>query len=539
MRSAVACLLILALLPAITFAGQSPLAPPKDEDFEVWRTRSQALTDDLLKDAGQLSPMRRAVVLARLAQRWSADDQERTRRWFQSAIELVEQAPNKETADERRERIVATRIVLKSVARFDQNLTLRVARILTPNRQTSKDERSENAEWLINSATDLIALDTTRANELAGAALRIGPPNDLASFLRAMRIKDPKLADAVFIQALSSAKQQAFPVQLLNTLAYAAFPWARGWAGSIPPMFPDNLQRELLQVEINFLNANPINEQSRGSMCSCVSNFIAPLMSDFERLLPTESTTVQQAITKCQPPLGEQTSEPSLNTADDFLQAAASENHEGVRTRYELRAATSAMGAKDYDLAIRILDGMTKEQRESMNGSWESFRWEWAAQAAIDYYQRGRLDEMNLVFNAVPADLQPIAKISFLGRLDEPKDAEPTPLVQILNDALIELRRSTMPDLDKYNWYLAVLPSTIKYQPAEASGVLKAAVASLNNAKDRKKVETVDFADGIAAPLLAMDEYVVKDSIASITLAEIRANLRLVLLGATLRHLKS
>jgi hypothetical protein len=96
-----------------------------------------------------------------------------------------------------------------------------------------------------------------------------------------------------------------------------------------------------------------------------------------------------------------------------------------------------------------------------------------------------------------------------------------------------------MPDLDKYNWYLAVLPSTIKYQPAEASGVLKAAVASLNKAKDRKKVETVDFADGIAEPLLAMDEYVVKDSIASITLAEIRANLRLVLLGATLRHLKS
>jgi hypothetical protein len=89
MRSALACLLILALLPAITFAGQSRFAPPKDEDFEVWRTRSQALTDDLLKDAAQLSPMRRAVVLARLAQRWSADDQERARKWFQSAIELV------------------------------------------------------------------------------------------------------------------------------------------------------------------------------------------------------------------------------------------------------------------------------------------------------------------------------------------------------------------------------------------------------------------------------------------------------------------
>lgn len=534
MRSALACLLILVLLPTITFAGQPRFAPRKDEESELWRTRSQALTDDLLKDAGQLSPMRRAVILARLAYRWSTDDQEHARKWFQTAVELVEQAPIKETPNERRERIVAARIVLKNVARFDQSLTLRVVKILTPGKQTSKDERSENAEWLMNSATDLVRLDTTRANELAGAALRIGPPNDLASFLFAMRRKDPKLADAMFTQALSFAKQQSFPVQIMNTLAYAAFPLYRGWAGTLPPIPSENMQRELLQLEISFLNTHPIDEDNRGSMCSCVSNFIAPLAREFDRLLPTESAVVQQAINKCEsltPPAQE---EPS--TAEDFLQAAAEEKHDGVRTRLELRAATVASAAKDYDLAFRILDGMTKEQRDSMNGSWDTFRWDWAAQAAIDYYQRGRFDEMNVLFNSVPANLQPIARISFLGRLDEPKETELTPLVQILNEALIELRRSSMPDLDKYNWYLAVLPSTVKYQPAEAGGVLKAAVSSLNAAKDRKKLETVDFADGIAEPLLAMDEYVVKDSIAAITLAETRANLRLVLLGATLKR---
>ena len=135
--------------------------------------------------------------------------------------------------------------------------------------------------------------------------------------------------------------------------------------------------------------------------------------------------------------------------------------------------------------------------------------------------------------------MQPIAKIAFLGRLRETNDAEPAPLVQILNEALIELRRSTMPDLDKYNWYVALLRPTVKYQPAEASDVLKAAVSSLNRAEDRKKLETADFSDGIAEPLLAMDEYTVKDNIAAITLVETRANLRLVLLGATLRHMKS
>jgi hypothetical protein len=435
--------------------------------------------------------------------------------------------------------MVAARIVLKNVARFDQSLTLRLVRILTPNRQTSKDERSENAEWLMNSATDLVAVDTTRANELAGAALRIGPPNDLASFLLVMRRKDPKLADTMFTQALSLAKQQSFPVQLLNTLAYAAFPLSRGWAGSMPPIPSSNLQRELLQAEISFLNANPINEDNRGSMCSCVSGFIAPLSSEFDRLLPTESVVVQQALSKCEPPLGQQPPEESLHTSQDFLQAAASEKNEGVRTRFELRAATVAKAAKDYDLAFRILDGMTKEQRESMGDSWDSFRWEWAAEAAIDYYQQGRLDEMNVVLNTVPANVQPIAKIAFLGRLREPNDAEPLPLVQILNEALIAMRRSTMPDLDKYNWYLAVLRPTVKYQPAEAGNVLKAAVSSLNKAEDRKKLETTDFSDGIAEPVLAMDEYVVKDTIASITLVETRANLRLVLLGASLRRMKT
>ena len=277
-------------------------------------------------------------------------------------------------------------------------------------------------------------------------------------------------------------------------------------------------------------------------MCSCVSGFIAPLASEFDRLLPTESVVVQQAITKCEPvtpPLDSQPTEQSLHTSEDFLQAAASEKNEGVRTRFEFRAATVANAAKDYDLAFRILDGMTKVQRESMGDSWESFRWDWAAQAALDYYQHGRLDEMNVVLNTVPANVQPIAKIAFLGRLRESNDVEPAPLVQILNEALIEMRRSTMPDLDKYNWYLAVLRPTIKYQPAEASDVLKAAVSSLNKAKDRKKLETADFSDGIAEPLLAMDEYVVKDSIASITLVETRANLRLVLLGASLRRMKS
>jgi hypothetical protein len=502
---------------------------------ELWRARSEALTDDLLKDAGQMSAARRAVILGRLGQGWWTEDEFRARRWFQSAIELVEQAPNKESAAERRERILAARKLLKMVAPLDQKLMAPLIKILTPDAQTPDNERTENADWLVNSATDLVAVHPNRADELARLALRVGPPNDIATFLVAMRGKDAQRADAIFTHALSLAKEQSFPVELLNSLNYAAFPVQRNFARNAP-VPSDNLRTELLQYEIDFLNAYPINDENRGSICSSVSGFIAPMLSEFERLLPTDAAVVRQAMDRCQPLVP--TDQP--HTSEDFLKAASDAKDARARTNYEFRAAYAAYGAKDYDLAIKILDGMSKEQRGFMGGgAWESYRWSWAAQGAIAYYQRGRLAEMNAILNSVPASLQPFAKISFLDSLFEPKDADPAPLIQILNEALVDLRRSNATDADKYNWYIALIRPTVKYQPVDANGVLKAAVSFLNKAKDRKSLDTEEFSKLIAEPLLAMDELVVKESIAAITVAETRANLRVVLLTATLRHLKS
>ncbi len=525
-RRVAASTLMILLTVAICAIGQQN---------EVWRARSEALTDDLLKDAGQVSAARRAVILGRLGQGWWDEDESRARRWFQAAIELVEQVPNREPSTERRERITAARKLLKMVAPLDQKLMSPLIKILISGPLTTDGERSETAEWLMNSATDLVAVDPNGANELASLALRLGPPNDIATFLVAMRGKDEQRADAMFTHALSLAKQQSFPVQLLNSLNYAAFPVQRNFARNAP-VPSDKLRTELLQYEIDFLNADPIDDDNRGSICSCISGFIAPMLSEFDRLLPTDAVVVRQAMDKCQPLIP--TDQP--HTSEDFLKASADAKDARARTNYEFRAAYAAYGVKDYELAIKILDSMGKEQREFIGNQWESFRWSWAAQGAIDYYQRGRLAEMNVILNSVPASLQPFAKISFLDQLPEPKrDADPAPIIQILNEALIDLRRSNATDADKYNWYIAVLRTTVKYQPTEAAGVFNAAVSFLNKAKDRKSLETAEFSQRIAEPLLAMDEVAVKDSIAAITVAETRANLRVVLLTATLRHMKS
>jgi hypothetical protein len=547
MRSVLACLLVLALLPA--FAGVAAFAQQKNEEAELWRVRSQGITDDLLKDASQLSSTRRAVLVARLAQQWWANDQGRARTWFRNAIDVVEQVPNKETAAERQERLSTARLLLKFVAPIDKKLAAPLVKILNAvDEQSTNTERTNNADALIDSALALIEQDPQRAAELGALAIRLGPPSDIASLLLAMRQQNYKLADALFIQALSAARQNSFHVQTLNSLSYAAFPGQRG-SGDRKLAAPDYLRAQLLQLDVAFLNANPINPETEGSVCWCVSGFIAPVLSEFERLVPQGAEVVRQAIYKCQaanPAIKQQVdlssnSQP-LNTVEALLDASKDTTNDQIRTVYEYRAANLAIQNKDYELAIKILDNMSKEGRKLMDEAWIWYRVDWAAGVALEHYQHGRLFEMNLVLNAVPPDLQPLAKAVFVDRLPENKNPETDPTVQLLNDAKTGLRRANIRESDRYGCYFVLLRSVIKYQPSEAGAILKEAIASLNRFeqanKDRKTLNTPEFSKAIPASLLEMDEFAVKEGIASIATVETRAQLRLQLLEASLERMK-
>ena len=88
-----------------------------------------------------------------------------------------------------------------------------------------------------------------------------------------------------------------------------------------------------------------------------------------------------------------------------------------------------------------------------------------------------------------------------------------------------------------------LLRLTVKHDPPAASGALKEAIASLNRAeqamnKDQKTLNSSEFLQILPASLLEMDEFAVKEGLASITSVEMRAQLRLDLLKATLGKIK-
>lgn len=528
-------LLIVLVLPVLTFAQRNQPNPQKEIGDELWRVRAQTLTEDALKDASNLNSLRRALVWGKLAELWWREDPRRGRTWLTSAVEVVEQVPNRESPQERQQRMGTAKFLLDPATRFDEKLSRRLIALVTDvDESTSASDRNGSANSLIHAA--IRSDDPKRAAELGAEALRIGIPSDLADLLFALRGRDVKLADRLFLQALNVARKEEASA-LLAALTEAAFPKLQGVSDLVLEP-PDDLKTELLKVQAAFLSAHANELQGSLSICWAVSGFVVPVLSEFDRLLPQQAMLVRQTIQKCRsviPNAREELEAPgssqSLNTVDGLLKASAESEISSMRTLYQLRAAMLAKDHGDFERGIKILDNMSDESREVMQGSWAAYRWDWSASAALDHFQNGRLGEMNLVLDAVPPKLQPFAKMAFLDRLPVKKLPEGTPVIQFLNEAGVGLRKSSISESEKFVWYFGLLKLTMRYQRSDAIAVFKEAIASLNRAvtEDSKFLDTNEFANFLPASLLEIDEFSVKETLASVTNVEARIQLRLQL----------
>jgi len=527
--------MILALAQATTLA--------QNNERELWLVRAQNITSDLLKDGADLSSMQHAVLWVKLAQRWWREDPKRASTWIDNAIEIVEQVPNKETPDERETRLETARVLLTIATQLDQKFTKRLLTVLTPVDKSAEPQGNGNADALIDVAVAVVRDDPKRAADLGALALRTGAPDNLDQLLFQLRRQDPKLADDLFVQALAVARQSPKSM-LTNALMYLAFPVQRGMPADTP-IPPEPLRVELLQIYVSMITDSMAGDEKQNLTCGIVS-WLAPVFTEFERLVPKQWPIVRQAINQCQSAstlvhqiLDDATRSQPLNTVEALLKAAADEKDMQARTVYKSRAANLAKEHNDYELALKILEDMAKDEREFMGETWESLRWNWAADGAIEHYKAGRFREMNLLLDSTPSELQPFAKAAFVTWLPENAVSETAPILQILSDAIKGLRRLNIPVENKYEWYLGVLRATVKYQPLDANAVLKDAIASLNQVKEAHPLNQTDWLKWLGGPLVEMDEFVVKDALASITPVPYRAELRLALLDATLKRLNT
>lgn len=548
-----ACLMAVLMMVTPTLAQKNNSAQTRSAARALWFVRSQSITEELIKDASDLPPSARALLWARLGELWWQEEREKARSWLLKAVAIVEDVPNREGSDERSRRLNTARALLQIITPLDQVISRKLIPILDERGEgQASDEREANADAVIRAAIVLVEKNPERAAEMGTLALRIGRPSDIASLIFALRGTDTRLSEALFGQALVATRQTLAP-ELLHSLTRAAFPTESQIKTKMPEL-PDLLRRELLRLHIAYLEANRITPETRNSICVGIVSFILPVVGQIDRLLPEQGAFARQSVNQCQSlnPLAQQLVDDSLRqqplqTIDDFLKAADDAQDLKVRTVYQYRAAALAKNRKDYERALQILDSMSKESREFMQGSWEAYRWEWAARSAIDHFKNGELFEMRKVMDGVPANLQPLAKLAFISYLPEKRNKEADPTLEYLNDGRIGLGRSNLTDSDKKAWYLGLLELTVRYKPDDAIAVLTETVTVLNKAEktgrdeDRQTRESLlePISKNLSATLLEMDEYAVKKAISTISATDTRVRVRLDLLQACLTRLFS
>jgi hypothetical protein len=547
--------ILLALSFPVVFLQQKPANQQKDLAHDLWLVRSQTLTDELLKDGANLQPSQRSLLFARLAQQWWRDNPEKAKSWMAPAIATVESVPNKENSEDRRKRISTARQLLQIAAPLDPKFTARVIAVLKDaDKQIGNEERSANAEGILDAAYQLVDSNPVRASELGAVALSMDHDSNVFSLILSLRQKNAKLGGALLIQALALGRETLEP-QLLMTITRATFPAEMKVATNAPPA-AETLRTGLLQLDLSYLQANPINSDTRNSVCLSVISFIVPVLAEFERRLPGQAPAVRQAINQCQSlsPLAQQLIDDALrpeplNDVDDLVKAAQDSDDVKVKTVYEFRAATLAREKKDYVRALAILEGISSDGRAFMGDMWPFFRWDWASLAAVDQYNQGDFSAMRNTIHTVPNDLKAFAKLAFIDRLPDKRNKDADPTLEFLDDARNELGSAAGSDSARYPWYFMLFRLTVKYAPMNSQAILKEAIASLNRAEqanengglneEERHRQTADIWKNLAASLIDMDEYAVKDAISSISSTPTRVHVRLELLHACLERMRT
>src|ERR1041385_6152821 len=167
----------------------------QESELKVWLNRAQQVTNEVLSDAPRLSKPERALTLARLADVWWRDDQERARTWYKQAVELVEPVAG-ESASETQCRLAIARTVLPILARRDVELNKRLLSLIsdTKHNQDPKN-RAENADALVSAALAIVAADPETAEALAESSLKLAPSIRLGQLLWRLHSGSPAAGD--------------------------------------------------------------------------------------------------------------------------------------------------------------------------------------------------------------------------------------------------------------------------------------------------------------------------------------------------------
>jgi hypothetical protein len=537
MRFACVCLLFLVVGEARIGETNSAFSI-QDNSPDYWKLQAHLLTEDVLKDAIDLASLDRALLFGRLAEIWWSQDVERARILLQKAIAEVESRSADDNKSDRLRRNSVLTTLLTIAAPLDERYTDQLTEMLKPRAGKPIDqEASESATALAQAALTVLDVDPTRAAALGSASLRAGRSRSLANVLSRLRLRRKALGDALFNEALMTAAGGS-DGELLTSLIIIAF------NGPAPS---DDLRRSVVvAIEREFVGNSRQTAVNRG--CSLAPT-IAPLLGEFDRVLPQSAATIRGGLIRCQKshnPSSDATVDRILNnerveTVSDLLDAANKARTIDDRVLFLGRAANLAAQQGNFEQAVTILDGIAEEERKALGDVWSDWRWDFAASAAVARLKADDRYGMEKIIASSPVNLRAFVQVAVAEALADYGDtAGAVELLEAARKAFLKL--DDMPNM--FDWYISLLGRYAKLAPKEGPQVFRDFVTVNNRARSHANEKSEPRSDTLQplklpASVVQIDLPIMKDASSALAPLSMRVRARLGLVKSLLESARA
>lgn len=477
--------LFVILLLSIVVVGQDGA---KLLQRDLWRTRADALTNVLLKEADHKDTLDKVLLMAELSDLWWESDQNQANAWIEKAVDAIAFYSADEIRDQKEKFFRVGRQTLGLISSHNKKQSSRLAAILSKAGDTPDKEKNPDAEGLIEQALKIVKDDPKTAAELGLRALSLGFPSSADSLSWALRRYNPELANRFVRAALANVAASPDRTSFY-WMEFIVFP------ENLISDFPANL-RAPVELKISFLNlvADYLSQLqlsfSSRSIASCADEalFTVKLEKGFAELLPQRSNAVTQAINIClgnrSQQLREQVTNTSANTDVDELLKKADESQDTLfRANYLIKAASAAHQRKKFAKSIEILDRMSDEERKPNVEYWEELRWESGARLAVVRFKDGDVAGAQQVLKDIPATLRPLGQITFVLQFSSEDITSYQICVDLLNDARA-ISKSDLAFMRRSSYWLSLVKLYSNYKmPTEAAETFKEIAVAFNNSR--------------------------------------------------------
>src|ERR1700752_71166 len=551
---------LLFLLTSMAAVTVGQVQSKENVDLQYRRTLTETqieqVSNDLIKDATLFQPVERAILWSRLGELWWKTDAPRARRFLSKAVEDLEAATAANNtaggsqATDSAQLIGAIRVALRIIAARDQKLSDRLQPLLTTLAENKGNAASSNSNYiadaLVEAGMQVVSENPARAAQLGSASLRYGDASKFNLLLIELRERNSKLADDLFTEALNAA-QLLQNLNLVSSLTFAAF--TSNYNPNIKATPPSSqLRASLLNTIIKGAVQADLDEKQRD--CS-YAFLIVPLLNEVDRFVPQQGPPVRNAVARCKsvaPGSDETLRNQPLKTAEDFLSAARNAESVELRVLFLSRAGQAAGKSGNLDLAISVLDGMSREEREAMGDAWDPIRVQYGTLAATRRYENKDFAAMERIISAVPQELQPFVPLNLAEAILGQESEKNTLVIDLLSRTRRNFEKLEHPDFNTFYPYMSLVRAYGKVSPQDAYSVFREAVKSINRAtvalKDkpdsseqtaRGQFEPLD----IPAELVQLSAFDLIGIVSSVDSAALRTRLRLSLLSSLLNYKQS